>query len=317
MKLIDVIIPAYNSHKTIDRTLYSICYQDISSFINVYIINDFSDVDYTKEVQFFSQFITIYEIKLEKNVGPGIARDIGLKHSNSKYIVFMDSDDIFASPIALKTLLNNIELNNADLVIGRFIEESQNGFIQHENDIIWLHGKIYKREFLEKNNIEFNYDSSRANEDVGFNQLILLNDPIVIYIDEAIYFWVYNSDSITAKNNQIYRVEGVVGYVENMTYALEKAIENNVNENKIAEVALNTMYASYYYYLESGKEELIYKSIKAKNIFEKYQVCDLYQKESIIIKQLQARLLDSYNKKSFYSMRITFEEYLNLVEQFE
>lgn len=317
MKLIDVIIPAYNSHKTIDRTLYSICYQEISDLVNVYIINDFSDIDYTKEVQFFSQFIDIFEIKLEKNVGPGIARDIGLKNTNSKYIVFIDSDDIFASPIALKTLLNNIESNNSDIVIGRFIEEGKNSFIQHEDDTIWLHGKIYKREFLEKNNIEFNYNASRANEDTGFNQLIFLNNPLITYIDDPIYFWVYTYDSITTKDNEIYKVEGVIGYIQNMIYALEKAIENNADEIKIAEVALSTMYASYYYYLESDNEEVICKSARLKKIYEKYQVDDLYEKENIITSQLEVRLAKTYNKKSLYSMKITFEEFLSLVEQFE
>lgn len=317
MKLIDIIIPAYNSHRTIDRTLYSICYQEISELVKVYIVNDCSDVDYNQEVQFFQQFIDIQEIRLKKNVGPGIARDIGVKQGNSKYIVFIDSDDIFASPFALKILLNNIESNNSDIVIGRFIEESRNGFIQHENDNVWLHGKIYKREFLENNNIEFNYNSSRANEDTGFNQLILFNNPKIMYINDAIYFWVYTYDSITTKNNEIYTIEGVVGYLENMTYALEKAIENNISKEKIARVALSTMYISYYHYLESNNKSLISASIKLKRIYEKYQVDDLYVKENIIVEKFEGILSKTYNKKSLYSMRITFEEYLDLVELFE
>ena len=38
--MIDIIIPAYNAHETISRTLYSICYQTISKRLNVYLIND-------------------------------------------------------------------------------------------------------------------------------------------------------------------------------------------------------------------------------------------------------------------------------------
>ena len=40
----------------------------------------------------------------------------------------------------------------------------------HKKSESWLHGKIYKRKFLEKNNIKFN--ESRYNEDVYFNELI-------------------------------------------------------------------------------------------------------------------------------------------------
>ena len=50
--MIDVIIPAYNAHKTIERTLYSIAYQRNSENLNVYIINDNSIKDYSKEIDF-------------------------------------------------------------------------------------------------------------------------------------------------------------------------------------------------------------------------------------------------------------------------
>ena len=50
--MIDVIIPAYNAHKTIERTLYSIAYQRNSEDFSVYIINDNSAKDYSKEIDF-------------------------------------------------------------------------------------------------------------------------------------------------------------------------------------------------------------------------------------------------------------------------
>ena len=40
--MIDIIIPAYNSHKTIKQTLLSICMQNVSPLIDVYIIDDCS-----------------------------------------------------------------------------------------------------------------------------------------------------------------------------------------------------------------------------------------------------------------------------------
>ena len=36
--MIDVIIPAYNAHKTIEQTLTSIAFQSIVDKLNVYII---------------------------------------------------------------------------------------------------------------------------------------------------------------------------------------------------------------------------------------------------------------------------------------
>ena len=97
--MIDVIIPAYNAHETIERTLYSIAYQRNSENLNVYIINDNSIKDYSKEIDFFKNFINIRELKLKENSGPGYARQYGIEHSDSEYIIFIDSDDVFATPL--------------------------------------------------------------------------------------------------------------------------------------------------------------------------------------------------------------------------
>ena len=44
--MIDVIIPAYNSHETIEYTLMSIAMQNIVKKLNVYIIDDNSKSNY-------------------------------------------------------------------------------------------------------------------------------------------------------------------------------------------------------------------------------------------------------------------------------
>ena len=206
--MIDIIIPAYNAHKTIRRTLNSISNQTIVDLIKVYIINDFSKKDYSAEISTFEKHIKIQELKLSKNLGPGSARQYGIDNSNSKYIVFIDADDIFAKQNSLEVLLKSIEENNADVVISNFYEEDEKGdYIEHNNDKIWLHGKIYKRSFLKKHNIKFN--NSRANEDNGFNQLIFLHDSIVNTIEDYTYIWNYYANSITRKNNQEYNWNGL------------------------------------------------------------------------------------------------------------
>ena len=44
--MIDVIIPAYNAHKTIEQTLCSIAYQEIADEINVYIVNENINIEF-------------------------------------------------------------------------------------------------------------------------------------------------------------------------------------------------------------------------------------------------------------------------------
>ena len=61
--MIDVIIPAYNAHETICETLSSIVLQSIKDQLNVYIVNDCSKKDYSKEIKRFSKVLNIKEIK--------------------------------------------------------------------------------------------------------------------------------------------------------------------------------------------------------------------------------------------------------------
>lgn len=68
--MLDIIIPAYNSHSTIEKTLFSISIQKNIKDINVYIVNDCSIKDYKKEITYFKKFMNITELKLDKNCGP-------------------------------------------------------------------------------------------------------------------------------------------------------------------------------------------------------------------------------------------------------
>lgn len=74
--MIDIIIPAYNAHNTIRETLNSIKKQNKIEKINVYILNDASDENYQKIIEEYTPYIKIKEIEIEKNSGPGVARQI-------------------------------------------------------------------------------------------------------------------------------------------------------------------------------------------------------------------------------------------------
>lgn len=246
--MIDIIIPAYNAHSTITRTLFSIASQINLKDLNIYIVNDASSMDYSHEISYFKETMNIHELILKENSGPGVARQFGIDNSTSEYIVFIDADDIFFNSFSLKILYENISNSNYDIVISSFNEMLDDGsFLPHNNDSIWLHGKIYRRSFLEKNNIKFN--NSRNNEDNGFNQLVLLHNSNVKDIDDCTYIWMYNSNSITRKNHHEYLFNGLFGYIYNITWALTIAIRANCDNQKISELTFATLITIYYYYI--------------------------------------------------------------------
>lgn len=306
--MIDVIIPAYNAHKTIEQTLFSIAYQEIVNKVTVYVVNDASNIDYKETINYFKNFMNIKELDLEKNSGPGLARQYGIDNSYSKYIVFIDSDDVFSDPFSLLNLLEEIEKGGYDVVVSQFVEETDNGFISHFNDRVWLHGKIYKREYLEKEKIKFN--NSRANEDNGFNQMIFLGDAKIKYVELKTYIWRNNSSSITRKNKKEYDIKGLDGYIYNIKYALNHAISNNYNKVKIGNLAYSFLVSMYYYYLEYN--DLIIDLVKdcreIKQIYCDYEISDEDKKN---VEDIQSKKY--YNKLK--EENITIKEFFLLIDK--
>lgn len=313
--MIDVIIPAYNAHKTIKNTLKSIASQINNTDLNVYVVNDGSMRNYKNEVDFFSRFLSIKELRLKRNSGPGVARQYGIDNSNSKYIVFIDSDDEFVSTNALKLLYEEIETNNYDEVISSFYNQKENNeLIEVYEDTTWLHGKIYRREFLEKNNIKFNNTS--ANEDNGFNQLIFLNNAKIGIIHNFTYIWKYNKDSITRRNNGEYFLKGLNGFVYNMTWAFEIAEERNLVSDNFIKSLYDTVFVIYYYYLEffnhKDIDNLLKDSKKIIKMYKKYQKDDIMNKNVSFCNDFvfMSKTLESIN---LLSNNISFEDFLNKV----
>jgi hypothetical protein len=127
----------------------------------------------------------------------------------------------------------------------------------HEQDLVWMFGKLYRRSFIEKYNIHF-HETSRANEDNGFNTLIRLcsNEYEQInFIGAHVYYWHENLNSITRANDCQYSYgssirDSFYGYVENMIYAIKEAKKRCPYNGGITMWAVNCMLNIYEYYIE-------------------------------------------------------------------
>lgn len=93
--LVSIITPLYNAKDYIMDTADSVLSQTITDFEWI-IINDCSTDNSLEIVQELSERdVRIKVITLEKNSGPIVARNSGLKVAKGQYIAFVDSDDIW------------------------------------------------------------------------------------------------------------------------------------------------------------------------------------------------------------------------------
>ena len=255
----DLIIPAYNNKLGLYRSLFSLGTES-HELIDVTVVDDASTEDYTSIIDFFKQFISIRLLKLPKNVGPGMARQYGLDHTNNPYVMFLDCGDYYISPDYIKMIIETV---NNDPITNLFCWGHMRGSIEnlgaHHNR---MHGKIYKREFLNNHNIRFNPKGSYANEDVGFNmavKMILrqytaeLNQPYIWYDNTPVLVWDNRDPSLTrADNHAFYYSIQNEALAINGGYALEIAQRERVGFNLRLHQIYEIMCDMYFKYLSTA-----------------------------------------------------------------
>ena len=92
---ISIIVPSYNSTKTIIETLFSIKNQSFGNFECIVIDDSSKDDSRSKISQFIKNDERFRLIYLPKNNGVSFARNKGIENSKGQYICFLDSDDLW------------------------------------------------------------------------------------------------------------------------------------------------------------------------------------------------------------------------------
>lgn len=200
---LSIVIPQYKeSEKMLKQLLNTIDVQRGIDFkeLEILIVNDCSDypppADIGKDYPF-----KVKVMKTKKNGGPGLARQYGTERAKGDYILYLDADDCLISCIALRRIMNY--KGNADIVRGKFFNESLNSV---SNCWTWVHGKFYRREFLEHTGLRFPKEL-RVNEDAYFNMLAGAYAENTEDIDEIITFWAKNPNSLTRTDSSKFAVE--------------------------------------------------------------------------------------------------------------
>ncbi len=133
-KLISIILPTYNSEKTIDKAIQSIFEQNVKNNLEIIIIDDHST---DKTIDAIKNYKNTNKVKLELtknkiNMGTGFSRKLGLSKAKGYFIAFLDSDDYWLKD-KLKRQLSFLKKNyNVDFVYSDFLKElKKNGKTYH------------------------------------------------------------------------------------------------------------------------------------------------------------------------------------------
>lgn len=212
-----VIVPVFNSEKYIAKCLLSLINQTEKE-IEIIVVNDGSEDDTIKVASIFAEHDSRIVIINQEHKLQGAARNYGMMHARGEYIGFVDSDDWVDLDyfeklyIAAKkynsdlSLATNVRTGNGktkkrlNITKEEFITDRQGKMdVCHQ----WKDGcptnKIYKTEFLKKNNIL--YPEGVYCEDKLFTAKALFYANGIATVPNIYYYYFRNPNSTV--NNKI------------------------------------------------------------------------------------------------------------------
>ena len=301
-----IIVPFHNSKKTIKRCLNSAFHQIGDIRYEVILINDFSNDGSDAIVKNFikhkKNFVLIHSKK--KTVGPGYARNLGIKRSIGKYLYFLDSDDSLKKN-ALKTIFSQVNKNpNIDLICNNYFIE----------DTIGNYKKKFrfdlKNYFLVKNKIIKNFFYLSIIPQVISN---LIKKDLIIknnlkfehgFFEDIFFFFrvLYFAKKIEVNFSKIY---------------FKKNRANSI-VNSLSKIHITDSFNSYY---KCYKFLIKKKSISYQNYFDKIFMIAIVGQVAVFLKRIEflkinikdTSILHDYLKRVYF----TFKKKLNFSYKFK
>ncbi len=205
---LDIIVPHYKEPWEVCHYLFdSIALQRGISFSNIRVVV-VNDGDCLIEKNYFDGYPYKIEYFVKKHGGVSAARNYGLDHSEADYVMFCDIDDGFLSNYGLHVVFSAMQ-EGYDYIYSNFVEETYTAentmtIVRHDNDFTFMHGKVYRRDFLVKNHLRFD-PAMTIHEDGYFNTVALVvaqKSGKLKGIETPFYLWRWNDNSTVRKDRE-------------------------------------------------------------------------------------------------------------------
>lgn len=184
--------------------------------------------------------------------GVSKARNAGLDASEADYVMFCDFDDTFLSALSLHLIVCGMEEDKWDVIRGSFMEETRDDdgmmhLVPHDDDTVFIHGKVFRRQFLVDNNLRFD-DRLRIHEDGYFNALVyaVVDKERDTTIKTPIYLWSWNDDSVVRKDRRADYVLDTYDHLMKQRIALTDALIERQMADATLLTVIKTVCDSYY-----------------------------------------------------------------------
>lgn len=233
--------------------------------------------NYILDRKFLDKYSYDIDYVICKHRGVSATRNSAFLLSDADYVMYCDSDDGFCNTFAIKIILENIDISEKenkpfDLMSSKFYTERPAegdkpwalSIMDHNN--IYIHSRVYRREYLAKNNLYFN-ENIWANEDSFFNISTNFYSKNTKMLNVPIYCWRGNPLSVTHDPKYIMKT------LHQLIYSNDSVVETMIilgkTDKEIAKTAFDIICKVY---LDMNrpcwheKENFEYKDITLKTL---------------------------------------------------
>lgn len=312
--MLGIIIPAYKRPERLREALRSLEIQTRKDFV-VVIVDDHSPEPLEAVAQEFYSSLSYVYFYAEQNGGPGAARQIGLDwcySQNFEYVMFLDSDDLFY-PHTVERLLTEMENTGCEMISSMIWQESgpgcYGGAIPSNNET-WLHGKIFRTDYLQEHEIRF--PPIRTNEDVVFNLIASQISKKKGTLDEVLYLFRMDPNSLT-RSDGASKAPHSTDYIRALYYVTTYMKEKF---DKLSDQVVIDIFACYNHYQVGLYYDMITQDIIDKMYYMLHQEEIFSALQDIASLTRYVRAIQSYYilptkviffKQSFYDWLVMFE----------
>lgn len=213
--ILSIIVPIYNVEKYLEKCLDSLIKQNIKNY-EIICVNDGSRDNSLSILKKISKENFNIKIINQKNAGLSSSRNVGIRESEGKYIMFVDSDDFITENI-LKEIIESLEEKDIEGLyynytnyfdeVDNYSENSNYGVGNQIVDGYYLWDKlkknmnymswlwILKKDFIVKNNLFFK--ENIIHEDLEYFVKLIVKIKKIKILDKNIYFYRRRKGSIT------------------------------------------------------------------------------------------------------------------------
>lgn len=285
-KFFSILVPHYNEDESVIKPLLdSIQIQqniDLND-IEVVICDDGDDAKELSQ-EFLSKYTFPIQYHREPKGGVSQMRNKAFEYSTGEYVAWCDCDDQFYHCLAfwfikretttpMQVPVNGVptEVKGFDALYSVFLEEGrhpQTGevyFIDRSDGFQFIHGKIFKSEFLKRNDIHF-FPECTIHEDNVMNLQVQACTQNIKWCPTPFYLWKWRDNSI-CRRDPLYIKKTYPDLIKSSDYSIQWLVGKS-KFDKARECIVSITYDAYYTFCHPS-----WKTIETQEYRDRAEKC--------------------------------------------